>query len=84
MVSAQLAFEFPWRRAMGNSKTSTHSFFLLSKTSIYSWKSTEIANLPCSTAMLISRLDGMVSYAFGRCLIVKDQNAESIAEMPLV
>jgi len=26
MVSAQLAFEFPWRRAMGNSKTTTHCY----------------------------------------------------------
>src|SRR6266498_3017186 len=41
MVSAQLAFEFPWRRAMGNSKTTTHSlFFFYPKSSIYSSKST--------------------------------------------
>src|SRR6266481_1141877 len=37
-------------------------------------------NLPCSTAMLISRLDGMVSYAFGRCRIVKDKNDRSITD----
>ncbi len=49
-VSAQLAFEFPWRRAKGNSKTTT-PFFLLSKTSIYSWKSTEIA-LPESSNLI--------------------------------
>src|SRR5947207_8822332 len=28
-------------------------------------------NLPCSTAMLITRIDGMVSYAFGRCRLSK-------------
>src|SRR5216684_3007461 len=29
-------------------------------------------NLPCSTAMLITRIDGMVSYALCRCQIIKD------------
>src|SRR5207237_7537342 len=30
-------------------------------------------NLPCSTAMLITRKDGMVSYAFGRCSFSKTE-----------
>jgi len=37
-------------------------------------------NLPLSTAMLITRFLGGLSYAFGRCRIIKTRTPESIAE----